>query len=197
MKEAVRFLRAHADDYRIDPKRVGLLGDSSGGHTAAMASLAPDSAAEFNVGDNLDQSSEVSACCCVYGPVDLINLVQDRLNEHKTLRPEEEVFPKGAPFEALEIWQERYKEDPEKYLRIASPYYRIENAEKLPPFLFVQGDEDGIIPMAQGLRFCDKLREYGGRAEFLKVAGGEHGTGVWSREMLEYVVQFFKTYLGR
>lgn len=67
---------------------------------------------------------------------------------------------------------------------------------KLSPFLYVQGDEDGIIPMAQGLRFCDRLRECGGRAEFLKIAGGEHGTGVWSQEMLAYVSSFFKAYIG-
>ncbi len=196
LKEAVRFLRAHAEEYRIDPDRVGLLGDSSGGNTAAMAALISDCDTEFNIGEYLDKSSEVSACCCVYGPVDLLNLVQDRLNEHKKLRPEEEVFPQGAPFEAMEIWQNRYESNLENCLRLASPYYRIENAKKLPPFLFVQGDDDAIIPMAQGLRFCDKLREYGGRAEFLKVAGGEHGTGVWSQEMLSYVAQFFSAYLG-
>ena len=72
----------------------------------------------------------------------------------------------------------------------------IEKTEKFPPFLYVQGDEDAIIPMAQGLRFCDQLRACGGRADFLKSAGGEHGPGVWSKEMLDYVVSFFKAYIG-
>ncbi|MBQ6679405.1 MAG: alpha/beta hydrolase [Lachnospiraceae bacterium] len=197
MKEAVRFLRANADKYHIDKTRVGLMGDSSGGNTAAMAALTNDDDQEFNIGAHLEESSEVSCCCCVYGPVDLINLVQDRINEHKTLRPDEAPFPEGVPFEALEIWQEKYLEDPAAYMKAASPYYRIENADHLPPFLFVQGDEDPIIPMAQGLRFCEKLREYGGRAEFLKVAGAQHGTGVWSEEMLRYTADFFHAYLGR
>lgn len=196
LKEAIRFLRANADMYHIDPERVAILGDSSGGNTAAMAALTSDADEKFNIGENLDQSSAVKACCCVYGPVDLINLVQDRVNERKTLRPEEGIFPEGMPFEAMEIWQETYKENPEKYLREASPYYYIKEGMKLPPFLFVQGDEDPIIPMAQGLRFCDRLRECGGRAEFLKIAGGEHGGGVWSAEMLDYVVKFFKAYVG-
>ena len=195
LKEAVRFLRAHADMYHIDPDRVGLLGDSSGGNTAALAALTSDSDAEFNLGEYLEQISQVKACCCVYGPVDLINLVQDRVNERKVLRPDEGIYPEGMPFEAMEIWQETYKEDPEGCLKAASPYYYVEEGKKLPPFLFVQGDEDPIIPMAQGLRFCDRLRECGGRAEFLKIAGGEHGGGVWSQEMLEYVARFFKAYL--
>ena len=196
LKEAVRFLRANADMYHIDLDRVGLLGDSSGGNTAAMAALTSDSEAEFNIGENLDQSAEVSCCACVYGPVDLIRLVQDRLDEHKKLRPGEGVFPEGAPFEAMEIWQDRYEGNLEECLRLASPYYRIPTAGKLPPFLFVQGDDDGIIPIAQGLRFCDELRKHGGRAEFLKVVGGEHGVGIWSREMLQYTADFFKAYLG-
>ena len=196
LKEAIRFLRANADKYHIDPERVAVLGDSSGGNTAALAALTSDSDERFNIGENLEQSAAVKACCCVYGPVDLINLVQDRLNEHKHLRPEEGIFPEGMPFEAMEIWQETYKDDPEGCLKAASPYYYIQEGMKLPPFLFVQGDDDAIIPMAQGLRFCDRLRECGGRAEFLKIAGGEHGAGVWSAEMLDYVVKFFKAYIG-
>ena len=196
LKEAIRFLRANADMFHIDPDRVGLLGDSSGGNTVALAALTSDTDAQFNLGEHLEQSSAVNACCCVYGPVDLINLVQDRINERKRLRPEEAPFPEGMPFEAMEIWQETYKADPEGCLRAASPYYYITEGKKLPPFLFVQGDDDAIIPMAQGLRFCDKLRECGGRAEFLKIAGGEHGTGVWSEEMLAYVTAFFKAYIG-
>ena len=196
LKEAIRFLRANAATFRIDPARVALLGDSSGGNTVALAALTADEDARFNIGEHLDQSSEVAACCCVYGPVDLINLVRDRVNEGKRLRPEEGVFPEGMPFEAMEIWQETYKSDPEGCLKAASPYYYIDTAKKLPPFLFVQGDDDPIIPMAQGLRFCEKLRQRGGRAEFLKVAGAEHGTGVWSAEMIRYAGDFFKAYLG-
>ena len=50
--------------------------------------------------------------------------------------------------------------------------------------------------MAQGLRFCKRLRDCGGRSEFVKIAGGEHGTGVWSEEMLACVAAFFKAYIG-
>ena len=54
-------------------------------------------------------------------------------------------FPNGVPFEALEIWQEKYLENPVEYMRAASPYYQIEKAKKLPPFLFVQGDDGAVV----------------------------------------------------
>ena len=203
LKEAIRFLRANAAMFHIDSERVGLLGDSSGGNTVAMAALTAGISSplglqelSFDMGENLDQSSAVQACCCVYGPVDLLNLVQDRIEEGKTLRPEEAPFPEGVPFEAMEIWQEEYRKDAVLYMKAASPQYYVKGNRNIPPFLFVQGDNDQIIPMKQGLRFCDELIANGGRAEFLKVVAGEHGTGVWSEEMMKETVRFFKAYIG-
>ena len=197
LREAVRFLRANAPVYRIDPDRVGFLGDSSGGNTAAVAALAGSGVlgfpeVSFDIGANPEISSDVKAVCLVYAPVDLPNILEDRIRERKLLRPGEE---SGLPFECMEIWQERYREDSERYLAAASPIRYLDGAERVPPFLFVQGDEDQIIPMAQGLRFCDRVIERGGRAEFVKIAGGLHGPGVWSGEMLTTVAQFFRTYL--
>lgn len=49
VKSAVRYLRAHAGRYRIDPERFGVMGESAGGHLTAMAALADDPA--FDVGE--------------------------------------------------------------------------------------------------------------------------------------------------
>lgn len=189
IKEAIRFLRANAAMYHIDPDHVTLLGDSSGGHTVALAALTGDES-RFNIGENLEQSTRVNACVIFYGPNDLLNLVQDRIKEGKKLRPGEGEYP----FEAREIYKEDFLADPEKMLADASPINYIHSGEKLPAFLFLQGDDDPIIPMAQGLRFCDKVRECGGRAEFVKIAAGGHGAGCWSREVMQLVAQFLKAY---
>ncbi|MGN1346338.1 MAG: alpha/beta fold hydrolase [Eubacteriales bacterium] len=188
-KEAIRFLRANADAYHVDTEHITLLGDSSGGHTVAMAALTGDEE-RFNIGEHLEQTTRVNACVIFYGPNDLPNLVQDRLNEGKHLRPGEGEFP----FEAREIFQEDFRADPEKMLADASPINYIRAGERMPAFLFVQGEEDPIIPMAQGLRFCDKVRECGGRAEFVKIAAGGHGSGCWSPEVMQFVLQFLKAY---
>ena len=97
-KEAIRFLRANAETFHVDPERVSLLGDSSGGHTVAMAALTGNDA-RFNIGGCLDQDAAVGSCVIFYGPNDLLNLVPDRLAEKKRLRPGEGEFP----FEAREI----------------------------------------------------------------------------------------------
>lgn len=188
-KEAIRFLRANADMFHIDPERVMLLGDSSGGHTAAMAALT-GSEARFNIGEHLDQPTDVKACCIFYGPNDLLNLVPDRLAEGKKLRPGEGEFP----FEAREIFKDDFLADPQGMLADASPINYITPDKKLPPVLFINGEEDPIIPMKQGLRFCEKIRACGGRAEFVKIANGGHGNGCWSAEVMELLGQFFNAY---
>lgn len=130
-KEAIRYLRANADIYHIDVNRVVLLGDSSGGHTVAMAALTGDEE-YFNIGENREQSTEVSACCIFYGPNDLLNLVPDRIAEGKKLRPGEGEYP----FEAWEIFQEDFLANPQKMLADASPINYITADKKIPSFLF-------------------------------------------------------------
>lgn len=76
----------------------------------------------------------------------------------------------------------------------ASPINYIESKKKLPAFLFLQGDDDPIIPMEQGLRFCQRVIDHGGRAELIKIAGGKHGKGCWTAEAMQIIAQFLKTY---
>lgn len=184
-KEAIRFMRAHADEYLVDVDRVALLGDSSGGHTVAMAALTGDEEF-FNIGGNLDQPTGVKSCVIYYGPNDLLNLVADRIAEKKRLRPGEGEFP----FEAREIFKDDFLKDPKKMLADASPINYISADKQMPPFLFLQGDEDPIIPLAQGDRFCRKVRQCGGRAQFYKIVGGGHGTGCWTPDAMALILKF-------
>lgn len=192
--EAVRFMRANADIFHVDPDRIGVFGDSSGGHTAAMVGLT-DRETRFNIGENLEQSSAVRAAAIYYAPNDLNSLLDDRKAEGKQLRPGEDPYP----FEGWEIFGGSFLSDttmtPEEKLKDASPIQYITGDKKLPAMLFLCGDDDQIIPMEQGLRFCQKLRDNGGRAEFIKVAGGFHGHGCWTLEAMDEVIKFFKVYL--
>jgi acetyl esterase/lipase len=78
VKTAIRFLRAHAEEYQIDPGRVGVIGRSAGGHLSSMAAV--------NLDDNISDewpgySSDVQACCNLFGPADLVTLPEKDMEE--------------------------------------------------------------------------------------------------------------------
>ena len=77
-KEAIRFMRAHADEYLVDVDRVALLGDSSGGHTVAAAALTGDEP-RFNIGENLDQRVVVNMWVILYGKIVVLFMFVDRI----------------------------------------------------------------------------------------------------------------------
>ncbi|MCD7711685.1 MAG: alpha/beta hydrolase [Firmicutes bacterium] len=188
-KEAIRFLRANAERFGIDADHVTLLGDSSGGHTVAAAALTGNEEF-FNIGEYPDERVDVNAVVMFYAPIDFPNLIADRKAEGKRLRRGEDPYP----IEGCEVFGQEFYENPEENLKAGSPINYIGGCGRLPAFLLIQGEEDPIIPMAQGLRFCDRVIEAGGRAEFIKVCGAGHGGACWTPEVMETIAQFLLTY---
>ena len=74
VKAAIRFLRAHKDEFHIDDSRIVIAGESAGGYLAGLAALTNGSN-EYDRGDNLEYSSDVSAAVCIYPAVDVKNLM--------------------------------------------------------------------------------------------------------------------------
>ena len=185
-KEAIRFMRAHADEYCVDVDRVGIIGGSSGGHTVVMTALS-DGEQEFEIGENLDQSSSVNACVAFYAPVDFQNLLADRRAEDKRVRPGEDKFP----FEMYEMFKHDFEEDVDSYLERANVMRFIEKGKKYPALLYLVGDRDEIIPVAQGERLCQKLNDAGARADFVKIIGAGHGYRCWNSQSQDMVRRFF------
>ncbi len=106
VKCAVRFLRAHAADYGLDPDHVGVWGGSAGGHLAALLGTS-DASAGWDVGPYPDQSSRVQAVVDMFGPADLARMAAQAATN-----------PRGAP-RLLTIFDATSPDDPA--LAVASP----------------------------------------------------------------------------
>ena len=78
-KAAIRWLRAHADEYRIDPERIGVWGSSAGGHLVALLGTSGDVKELEGKHGNLDQSSRVQAVCDFFGPTNFLKMDEDAI----------------------------------------------------------------------------------------------------------------------
>lgn len=186
VKSAIRFLRANAEKYFIDPSQVGIWGDSSGGHAAQMVGVTGDME-EFKTQDNRELSDGVQAVVDFYGPSDVTHIndtPRDPIfTADKSKIPEDILFG-GCVVDHPEIAQP------------GNPINYIEKDKPLPPFLIAHGDEDPMVPFNQSVLTAQKLLETGRTLEFYKVVGAGHGTFMWTQELVDLVIRFFKAWLA-
>jgi len=162
-KAAVRWLRANAGRYGLDPNRFAAWGESAGGHLAALLGTAGD-ANQFDVGENLAVSSRVQAVVDFFGPTDLLQMDAHRLpggQVHNTAdSPESRLV--GGPVQ----------ENKEKAIA-ANPITYVTKDD--PPFLIVHGDADPLVPHHQSELLEAALKKAGVPVTFYTVKGGGHG----------------------
>ena len=159
VKAAIRWIRAHADRYALDPSRMVVWGESAGGHLAALLGTTGD-VASLDVGDNLDRSSRVNGVIDFYGNVDLAADAAANPTINVAKSPHSQLLG-GPVLERRELAQQ------------ANPVTYISKDD--PPFLVVHGDADRNVPIAQSVMLVDALRAAGVPVTFYAVAGGGHG----------------------
>jgi acetyl esterase/lipase len=182
-KAAVRWLRAHAAEYDLDPARFGAWGPSAGGHLVAMLGTAGH-VPEFEVGDNLAYPSTVAAVCDWFGPTDFLQMsAQLGETSHDEPTSPESLLVGGA-----------IQSHPERVAR-ANPITYIDGSE--PPFLIIHGDHDTTVPCGQSVLLDRALRAAGVPCELHLLPGGEHGGAAFRRqETIDLVTGFFQRPLG-
>jgi acetyl esterase/lipase len=142
-KNAVRWLRAHAKDYHLDPDHIGAIGNSAGGHLAMLLGLVgPDAHLEGD-GPYQDQSSLVQAVVSDSGPIDLTDQYR-----RGALRQVVERFMGGPP-----------EGDRIAAYRRASPSAQIN--PRMPPLLLIYGVDDGQVPVETADQFVLALGRAG------------------------------------
>lgn len=142
-KNAVRFLRAHAKDYNIDPDRIGAWGNSAGGHLALMLGMTDASAQMEGDGPFLEFSSSVTSVVSDSGPIDLLHQFK-----HDQVKIAIASFLGGPPDgDRLQQYQ------------VASPLNRVTN--KVPPLLLIYGVDDEQVGIETADRFVTVLDQAG------------------------------------
>lgn len=183
-KAAVRWLRAHAQEYRLDPKRFGVWGASAGGHLAALLGTAGD-VPQFDapIGD-MGQSSRVQAVCDFFGPVDFTPLLH--------LPPD---HPRAAAHSAVSQLLGGPLREREGLVRLASPVTHVSPDD--PPFLIVHGSNDEGVPISQSRSLFEALQKAGVPCSLHIVEGAGHGMGGMrdSAELEAKVAAFFDQHL--
>ncbi len=192
-KAAVRFLKAHAAEYGVDPDRIAVLGDSAGGYLAEMMA-ATNGEKNWDKGDFLDVSSDIAAAVSFYGISDL-TCVGEGLNQDK-------VHSSPAVTEALLVNGPAFGDfpgasitaDKNKALN-ASPIGHIDGSE--PPVLLMHGSEDTLVSPMQSKHLYEALKNKKVDADFVLVKGAHHGDDPWYQpQIIERVVSWFKSKLG-
>jgi acetyl esterase/lipase len=156
---AVRFVRHHAEKYRIDPKRIGGGGASSGGLLGLLLATSPRPA-NPNASDPVDkEESAIQASANFFPPTDFFNYgaVGKKIIKLEDHQP---TFRAAFDFRAFDPKEGTFQQvkDPQRLIALyqeISPICHI-NA-KTPPVLLISGKKDELVPIQQSRSFIDKL----------------------------------------
>jgi len=174
-KTAVQFLRKNAQKYHIDPNHIGVIGTSAGGHLAAMVGLTgPEVGLEPQGYKGV--SSRVQAVVPMYGVHDFNKKFSDYVND----------FIKDFLGTTREC-------DPNLWT-LASPVSHVSPDD--PPFLFLHGTLDQVVPLEQSIELDKVLRENGIESQLILIeAGHSFGLHPEQRDLRPDVVTFFDKHL--
>jgi acetyl esterase/lipase len=156
-KCAIRFLRANAAKYGIDPDRIGVAGASAGAHLAELVATADQSAGLEGDGGWQNVSSKVQAASAYYGVSDFtVGAMQ---------------FQHHTGLVVLKLFRGTEKDKPELY-RKASPLFYVSKDD--PPLLLVHGEKDDLVPFDQSVRMAEAYRRVALSVEFIAVRNAGH-----------------------
>jgi acetyl esterase/lipase len=157
VKAAIRWLRANAGKYKIDPERIGVTGGSAGGHLAQFLAVTAEVKQFEGDGGNLEQSSRVACVVNVYGPSDFTKSYGKSVDAAQV----------------LPLWLGGNLEQARQKHILASPLYWV--TPSAAPTLCIHGTEDKYVAHEQAIWLIDRLKAAGVEAELLTLEGAGHG----------------------
>ena len=157
---AIKWVKAHAAEYKVDVKRIAIIGESAGGHLVSWAGVTGEG------------ETRVAAVVPFYAPHDLVTHVKRR-NEMRGL---------GDLIGSSEMSAANFKK-----LVEMSPIHRVKSG--LPPFLQIHGDADTTVDYDQSVMFEKAMKAAGNTCDLITIPGGGHGMGGWAKLNSDYAAQ--------
>jgi acetyl esterase/lipase len=181
VKCAVRWFRAHAKEFNLDPKRVGGFGYSAGAHLVAMLALSGSDAGLEGDGPYRDQPSNLQAACVGGTPSDFLNWGSER-------------SPRAGGVSS--IFGGTEETATERARRFSPITYASASA---PPMLVMHGNNDTTVPLSQAERLVKALRDAGAKNLTFIIfdASGHSMFNAHSAETRPAMMGFFDSTIGK
>ena len=154
VQRAIQYVKSHAKQYKVDPQRIALVGESAGGYLVSY------------IGAIDRPQDRVAAIVSFYGPHNVAGLVSGS---------------GGGPVpESVEkFWQvKELNAASAKTLEEASPIFYVHKS--MPPFLLIHGTKDAQVDYRQSPAMCERMKAVGAKCDLITVENGAHGMGSWA-----------------
>lgn len=177
IKLAIRFLKAQASEYHIDPERIIVSGSSSGSYLAVMAGVTGNSDAFSNYGLYPEFDSSVRAVAAQSAPIADFTLPKysDRPTANRLIEPD--------------------SDNREKILAAMSPITYLDQND--PPIFLSHGDADPVVPVDMSREFVDELENQGHSYEYHEVKGGTHSFSNSAPQEARAIFESYLKFLGK
>jgi acetyl esterase len=163
VRAAIAWVHAHAKEYKVNTKKIALIGESAGGFLVNYVGTRKD--------------PDVAAVVDFYGPSDYAKLAQAR-EAHPELfnmKAAQKHLAHGGGIRFFGV--EKLDSEGVGTLRKQSPIVSVHKG--MPPFLCIHGNKDDQVLYQQTPEFCDAIRRTGSTCEMITVEGGGHGMSSW------------------
>lgn len=181
-KNAVRFMRLHADEYNIDPERIIIAGDSSGGHTATYAGILHT---DNDILENIypGTSAEPIGIINFYGST---SIMADDSNPSQLLHCQSD-SPEGLVMGHVDL---RYNQELKRKLSVEC---NITEETIIAPTIIIHGTKDRVVNTEGSIILYRTMKKYGKDVKLYLIKGADHGGAeFWSEKVLDIIDEFIK-----
>lgn len=179
IKAAIRFLRAKSSLFHLNTDKIAIVGSSAGGHLAALTGVTNGlQALEGDIGEHLDQSSDIACIVSLYGASNLQSILSQSTEFGLRMR-----------IPALELLLGDVPEKAPALARLASPVAQLD--AKDPPLLLIHGDADPQMPPQQSQELAKAYEAEKLPVKLIMLPGSKHGGSEFYDEKRTAVVAAF------